>query len=67
MTELTRQHHDLASMVTLVGSEVREHVRHVEREVAPDVTPRGWDVASGRQTELEQRFYPSAAPLQRRE
>jgi hypothetical protein len=67
MTELTRQHHDLAPMVTLVGNEVREDVRHVQRQVAPDVTLRGRDVAPGRQAELEQRFDPVAAPLQRGE
>jgi hypothetical protein len=65
MTELTRQHHDLAPMVTLVRGEVREDMSHVQRQVAPDVTLRGRDVASGRQTELEQRFDPVAAPLQR--
>jgi hypothetical protein len=67
MTKLARQHHDLASVVTLVGDEVREDVRHVERQVAPDVTLRGRDAASGRQTEFEQRFDPAAAPLQRGE
>src|SRR5687767_9215009 len=50
MTQLTRQHHDLTSMVALVRDEVGQDMRDVQRQVAPDVALRRRHVASCRAT-----------------
>ena len=53
MAQLPRQHHDLASMMTFVGHEIREHVPNVEREIAPDVRRCRWDLAVPLAAEIE--------------
>ena len=65
MTHLTREHHDLTAVMRLVRNEVGEDMRNVERQIAPDVGLRRRHLAPSRDPELEQRFDPFAAPLER--
>ena len=62
MAQLTRQHHDLTAMVTLMGDEIAKHMADIQRQVAPDVTLRGWDLAAILESELEQLLHCAAAP-----
>src|SRR5262245_5533677 len=64
MAELTRQHDDLTSMVALVRDEVREDMRHVQRQVAPDVGFRRRHMTSGGKAERKESFDTSAASIQ---
>jgi hypothetical protein len=64
MTELARQHDDLASVMPLVCDEVGEDMRDVQRQVAPDVGLRRRQMTSRSDAELEERFDPAAAPLE---
>jgi hypothetical protein len=63
MTELTRQHHDLTSVMGLVCDEICQDVWDVQRQVAPDVALRRRHVAARSDTELEEVFDPPVAPL----
>lgn len=67
MTELPRQHHDLAPVVTLVRDEVRQHMRDVERQVAPYITLRRRHTASRGDAQLKERFDARATPPESRE
>ena len=64
MAELTGEHDDLASVMALMCDEVRQDVRDVQRQVAPDVGLRWRHMASCSDAELEQRFNPFTAPLE---
>ena len=64
MAQLTRQHDDLAPVVTLVCDEIGQDVRDVEREVAPDVCLRWRHMASGGKAQVEKFFNPAAAPVE---
>src|SRR5436190_22753523 len=66
MTELTRQHDDLASMMGLMCDEICQNVRDVERQVAPHVGFRWRHATSGGDAELEERFNAFTTPLERR-
>ena len=67
MAELARQHDDLASVMSLVRHEIREHVRYIERQVAPDVSLGRRDTASRCQAECEERLDPVTASAERGE
>src|SRR4029453_19183363 len=67
MTELARQHDDLAAMMSLVRDEVGEDMRHVQRQVAPDIAPRRRHVASIDEAELEERCDSLAASFESRQ
>ncbi len=47
--------------------EIRQHMWHVERQVAPDIGLRSRQVTSSRKTEFKQRFDAAAALFQCRE
>jgi hypothetical protein len=64
MTELTRQHHDLASVMALMCDEICEDMRDVQRQVAPYIALRRRHTASCSDAELEERFDPLATPLE---
>lgn len=65
MAELPGGQDDLAAVVSFVRDEVRHYVTKIKREVAPGVSLRRRDFASGGQPELKKGFHPGAAPLQR--
>ena len=67
MTELTRQHDDLASVVALMGNEIGQDMRDVQRQVAPDVSLRRRDMAARGEAEFKKRFDPPAAPFEGRQ
>ena len=64
MPELTRQHHDLASVVALMRDEVCQDMGDVQRQVAPDVGFRRRHVASCLNAEREERLDPPATAVQ---
>src|SRR5437868_11224187 len=65
MTELTRQHHDLAAVMPLVRDEIRENMGDIEGQVAPDVRLGSRDMSAFAQPKREERLDPSAAPAKR--
>ena len=65
MTSLARDHHDLTTVMRLVGHEIGQHVRHVKREIPPYVTIRRRDGAMCREPQLEESLDAGAAPFQR--
>ena len=64
MAELTREHHDLPSMMALVGDEVGQDMRNVKRQVAPDVRFGRRHMASRFQAEREKIFDRAAASFE---
>ncbi len=64
MTELTRQHDDLASVMALMCDEVCQDMRDIQRQVAPYVGLRRRHIASRSDAQLEERFDPPATPLE---
>src|SRR5437667_8521258 len=65
MARLARHHDELTTVMTLMRDEVREHMADVEGQVAPHVPSRRRDVPPRRKAQLEQRFDPVAAAIQR--
>jgi hypothetical protein len=66
MAELTRQHDNLSPVMALVRDEIRQDMRHIQRQVAPNVGLRRRHMASGGEPELKECFDASAAPIQSR-
>ena len=64
MAELAGEHDHLASVMALMCDEVRQDVRDVQRQIAPDVGLRWRHLASCSDAELEQRFNPFTAPIE---
>ena len=56
MPELNRGQEELSTVVPLVRHEVGEHVRDVERKVAPYISLRGRKVPSFGQAACQERF-----------
>jgi hypothetical protein len=65
VARLTSNHDDLATMMPFMRDEVGQHMPDVEGQVAPDIPLRRRNLAPRRKTQLEQRFDPFAAPVQR--
>jgi len=65
MACLPGHHHDLSTVVRLVGHEVREHVADVERQVAPDIPLRRRYLPGGREPQTEKILNPLPAAFQR--
>ena len=56
MPELTRNQHQLATMVAFVGNEIRQDVPDVQRQVPPHVAPRWRYLAASSNPQPENGF-----------
>ena len=66
MAQLPSSHHDLPAVMSFMSHEIRKHVAHVEREIAPCVRSRRRNLAVVREPESEQLRNRLAASLQSR-
>ena len=64
MTELTCHHDDLAPVMTFMCDEVRQDVRNVQRQVAPDVCLRRRQIAACSDANLEECLDTPATPIE---